>query len=505
MTLLVGDLLTDAAAVNPDGTAATLDDREVSYRQLERWAAGHAAALARLGPPRGSRVVWWSGPDLRSPAGFAAVARRGLVFAPLNPALSAEEAAPVVDYLQPGLIVAGAEQLERARAVAGGATVVSIDELHAAAPADPADAVGPGGTASPGGAGRVEDLDDREAHIVYLTSGTTGRPKGVVVSHRASWLRSFPGGSTFAAGLRGDGGILVSFPLFHYGGWHYVLEAWHHRCAFHMCRRFDGPTLVATAARHRPAAMYCIPAVWNRVLDAAPDGRGLESVRHADTGTSAAPPELIARIRRAMPAATTSILYGSSEGGHHTTLHHHEVDDRPGSVGRVAPPGVISLAADGEILYRGPTVMDGYLDRPEETAAALAGGWYHTGDLGSVDPDGYLYITGRAREVIRTGGETVAPAEVEQALAGLPGAADLAIVGLPDEQWGEVVCAVVVPYGDGPAPGVAEVRAHLADRLAAFKHPRRVVVAGHIPRTPATGQVQRTLLRNSLEDSPGRS
>src|SRR6201993_413743 len=106
-------------------------------------------------------------------------------------------------------------------------------------------------------------FSDDDPHVIYLTSGTTGQPKGVVVSHRASWLRSFPGGSTFAAGLRGDGGILVSFPLFHYGGWHYVLEAWHHRCAFHVCRRFDGPSLVSAAARWEPTAMYCIPAVWN--------------------------------------------------------------------------------------------------------------------------------------------------------------------------------------------------------------------------------------------------
>lgn len=487
MTLLVGGLLADAAAVNPDGIALTLGEDGVSYRQLERGAARMASALAQRRLPAGERVVWWSEPDLRSPAGFAAVARAGLVFAPLNPAFGEAEAVPAVDYLKPALVVADAAHLAAARSLVGASSVVSLDDLDkgASSPAPPP----------------LPGVDDRAPQIIYLTSGTTGRPKGVVVSHRASWLRSFPGGSTFAAGLRGDGGILVSFPLFHYGGWHYVLEAWHHRCAFHMCRRFDGSSLVSAASRWSPTAMYCIPAVWNRVLECSHAGSGLESVRHADTGTSAAPPSLLEALRRTMPGATTSVLYGSSEGGHHTTLHDREVTGHPGSVGRVAPPGVITLSDEGEILYRSPTLMDGYFERPAETEAALAGGWYHTGDLGTMDDRGFLWITGRAREVIRTGGETVAPVEVEQALSGLPGTADLAVVGLPDRSWGEVVCLAVVPAPGEGAPDVGAVRAFLDGRLAAFKHPRRVVAVGSIPRTPATGQVQRTLLRDALVEA----
>jgi fatty-acyl-CoA synthase len=245
--------------------------------------------------------------------------------------------------------------------------------------------------------------------------------------------------------------------------------------------------------------MYCIPAVWERVLDALPAGSAaLASVMHADTGTSAASRDLLARLKSAMPQATRSVLYGSSEGGHHTTLFERQLDGHPGSVGRAAPPGIVAISDDGEVLYRSPTVMNGYYNRPEQSAAALRDGWYHTGDVGVVDDEGFLYITGRLREVIRTGGESVAPTEVEAALADMPGLADVAVVGIPDPSWGEVVAAAVVVAPGSPVPDVAALRAELNGSLASFKHPRVVVPVMSIPRTAATGQVQRTLLRDEV-------
>jgi fatty-acyl-CoA synthase len=489
--LLIGDLLGAAAAVAPHGIAATLADEEITYSELDSRADRLAAGLAAAGVGHGDVVGWWSPPSLTSIAGFAAAARVGAVFASLNPALADDEARASLEYLQPKLLVVGAGHSERAVEVFNG-DVATIDAPGVGPPRDLEDL-----GRSAGGAGGAPSVRGDDPHIIYMTSGTTGAPKGVVVSHQASWLRAFPGGSTFADGLRGDGGILAAFPLFHYGGWHYVLEAWHHRCALHLSERFDGESLTTVARRRRPSAMYCIPALWERVLQSA-TAEDLASVLHADTGTSSAPPQLLARLKERMPQASTSVLYGSSEGGHHTTLLDREANDHPGSVGRAAPPGVIRIAEDGEILYRSPTLMTGYLRRPGETRAALRDGWYHTGDLGVMDECGYLYITGRAREVIRTGGEAVSPAEVESALRGYPGMADVAVVGIPDRTWGEVVAAAVVMDAGVEPPAVSDLRAYVGDRLAAFKHPRVVVAIERVPRTPATGQVQRTLLGDTL-------
>jgi acyl-CoA synthetase (AMP-forming)/AMP-acid ligase II len=238
--------------------------------------------------------------------------------------------------------------------------------------------------------------------------------------------------------------------------------------------------------------MYCIPAVWERVLAAPGD---LSCLAHADTGTSRISSDLVERIRSRACNATTTVLYGSSEAGPMAGLYPWQFADRPGSVGRPIPPGVMALAEDNEILFRGPTVMNGYFGRPDATEEALdSDGWYHSGDVGECDDDGFFTIVGRKREIIRSGGEWVSPAEVEEALRRLPEIADVAVVGLPDEQWGEIVCAVVVPAPMAPAPDVAALRARL-DGIARFKHPRRIVTVETIPRTSATGQIQRTRLR----------
>jgi fatty-acyl-CoA synthase len=495
MALLIGDIVTSATRMVPNATAGSLGPMTVSFAHLDEEANRTAHALYGLGVRRGDVVGWWTSPTLRSLSGFVACARLGVTFAPLNPAFTAAEAAAVLAYLRPRLVVADlvhatlVTDLPVAIVDSGGTLPgADLDELtrHAA-------------PSAPAGQDRIADTDP---HIVYLTSGSTGRPKGVLVSHRASWLRAAPGGGTFTSGLRGRGGVVCSFPLFHYGGWHYVMEAWQNRTAVHLIQRADAANLVDAVRRWRPSALYCIPAVWERLLDPEHRKADLTSLLHADTGTSGVSPQLVARIKQRLPGTTTTILYGSTEAGRMAALQDWDVARKPGSVGLPAFPGALWIDEDDEVCVRSDALMSGYLDLPEATESALRDGYYRSGDLGHLDEEGYLHLTGRKREVIRTGGESVSPYEVEEVLRDLPGVRDVAVVGLPDDRWGEVVCAVFVMEPGTACPELAQVRGHASARVAPFKQPRRVAVVPCIPRTPATGQIQRSCLRDDLLAGP---
>ncbi|MDG6106404.1 acyl--CoA ligase [Dactylosporangium aurantiacum] len=473
MSLLIGDIVTLAALTVPRQTAATLGPDALTFAELDTAANRTANALAGHGVGAGDVVLWCAALTLRSLDVFVACARLGAVFAPLNPGLPEPERDAVRRYLDPRLVLS--DQRWREADVVHHATLDGGASTFARRP-----------------------VDDRAPHIVYLTSGSTGTPKGALVSHRASWLRSAPGGGTFTSGLRGPGGVVCTFPLYHYGGWHYVMEAWQHRTAVHLVPRADAGSVIDVVQRRRPSALYCIPAVWERLLDPEHHRADLRSLLHADTGTSAVAADLVERIKARLPGTTTTILYGSTEAGRMAALHDHDLARKPGSVGRPATPNALWLAADGEVCVAGPALMDGYL------GAAPLTGEYRSGDLGHLDEEGYLFLTGRTREVIRTGGESVGPAEVEHALRDLPGVLDVAVVGLPDATWGEVVCAVFVLPDGAPPPTVAQVRSHVDGRLAGFKVPRRVATAATIPRTPATGQIQRGRLRELLTGPPVR-
>jgi fatty-acyl-CoA synthase len=489
MPLIANDVLACAAGTAPARLAATLGEDRLTFGEVEVLANRYANALAGLGARRGERAAWWSETTLEGVGLYFAVSRLGLAFVPLNPAYSDDEAVVVLAYLRPQLLIVDPEHAARAeQLVAGTGTILITVGGQGTQPGlDLSERALAASTAAPSLA-----LPDEDAVCtIFLTSGSTGQPKGVMVSQRATWLRTHAGAA--AHSTTGGAGEVVMFPLFHMAGWNFAMMAWSARHAAHLVRRADAEQLLGAVGRWAPSTIYCIPAVWRRILGSDLDV-DTRSVEWALTGTSQVTQELLAGIKERFPAARTTVNYGSTETARAVGLRDPDLFTHPGSVGHPIPGVQAKVADDGELLITSDRLMSGYFELPAETAQALQGGWYHTGDLAEQDDEGYLYIVGRKKEVIRTGGETVAPVEVEGVLAGYPGLAELAIVGIPDPQWGEVVTAVVVLNEGVTVPSVEELRSHIGGRLAAYKHPRRVVEVEVLPRTSATGQVQRAKL-----------
>ena len=359
-------------------------------------------------------------------------------------------------------------------------TGAELADRAADASSSPPDVAGPG---------------ERDPHVIFFTSGSTGRPKGVVLSHRANWLRSYPG----ATNEPGGSGVVCMFPLFHMAGWSIALGAWQGRRPIHFSPA-DPAMLLESVQRHRAARLYAIPAVWERILEHDVGQYACSTCLRAEPERRRRRPSCSPRSAHALlPTPSPRIFYGSTEAGPATILPHADLASHPGGVGRPQPGCEVRLSDAGEVCVRSPFLMDGYFDNPQATAEALQDGWYHTGDLGAFDADGYLSIVGRARDVIRSGGETISPVEVEQVLVAHPAFAEVAVVGVPDASWGEIVTADAwVPCGPRPRRRSTTLRAWCADHLAPFQHPRRIVVLDALPRTPATGQVQRTLIVERL-------
>ncbi len=481
--LLIGNIFRSAARAAPGRIAAWRGDESITFAELDRRGNQVARALAALGVGHTDRIVAWNDTTLEVLPLFVALAKLGAVFAPISSLLALEEAEVMIAAARPKAIAADAERAANGAAVAARVGVPFVELAALGANEDDADVYEP-------------RLRESDAHVVFFTSGSTGRPKGAVISNRVNILRTHPG-----ALLEPKGTKVAPFPLFHMGAWTMAVQQWQAREA--MVFATTDPVAICDAIeRHQAKRVHCLPGIWRRVLEHldTPEGRArdLSCVVLADAATSATPIELLTAIDRALPNASVRVFYGSTEAGLVSWLPPEDMYRKPGSVG---VPGILAevrVDPSGELCVRGPLLFDGYLDDPEATAAALDDGWYHTGDVVDVDDEGYISIVGRARDVIRTGGETVAPPEVEAVLGQCPGVADVAVIGLPDQQWGEVVCAVIVPEAGLPVPSLEQLRAFCESRLARFKQPRRLEVIDAIPRTAATQQVQRRLLVDRL-------
>jgi fatty-acyl-CoA synthase len=489
-------LLQVAASSSPNSIAATLEDASVTYSQCAAGAARLAQSLARWGVRKGDRVLYWADISLRAIDIFFAISHLGGIFVPANPSFSAEELDPVLDYLRPGFVIvdwmrqdAGAAATRKFGAKLG----VLRGSAHSQAPLAGLDLEQAASRASE----QVPDVKvaGLDPNVFFLTSGSTGRPKAVVISHEAHYRRTASSSSYDA--VCGGRGAVCMFPLFHMAGWYMILQAFGRRRPIHLTRQASAEALWSILDKHAPQELYCIPAVWRRILERR-DARDGRCLNFALTGTSMVDLDLVEAIRKQFPNARNGIYYGSTEMGVSLGIGHDDIFAHPLSVG-TPMPNVEARVVESELWLKSDTAMDGYFQLPTETAEVVQDGWYRSGDLVSVDSAGFYQIVGRRREIIRSGGETIAPAEVEAAIAEIGAVKEVAVVGLPDGAWGEIVCAVVVVKQGFETPSIGFIRSCLAGRLAAFKHPRLLHIwAEQLPRTSATGQVQRGQIKQEL-------
>ncbi|HEX4805577.1 MAG TPA: AMP-binding protein [Conexibacter sp.] len=329
-------------------------------------------------------------------------------------------------------------------------------------------------------AATLDRLDPDAVALVVHTSGTTAQPKPVALTV-GNWLWNALG-SALALGLDPHDRWLCTLPLSHVGGLAILLRSAIYGTTVVLHERFKTEVALEAIERDRVTLASLVPTTLERLLDAGLGVGGTLSLRVALIGGGPLPPSLAARAQEAgIPAAQT---YGMTEACSQVAT---SLPGEPETAGRPLVGQRVAIGEDGEILVAGPTVAPGVAD---------ADGWLHTGDLGAFDAHGRLLVTGRKADTIVTGGENVAPAEVEAALLGHPAVADAAVYGRPDARWGEAVLAAVVLH-DGAHAEAEELRAHVAAQLARYKVPKEIGFADALPRN-ASGK----LLRRELRQDP---
>jgi fatty-acyl-CoA synthase len=501
VALTVNDFLRRAELVYPDRVAIVDEPDQpaeswgsINYREMAMRARAMAAGLDELGIGVGERVAMVSHNSARLLTALFGVSGSGRVLVPINFRLVAEEVKYIVAHsgarvllIDPELADAMAD-VECEHKLVIGAEADAVLMRHGVEPTP------------------WEGDEDATATINY-TSGTTARPKGVQLTHRNLWLNASIFG--WHMGVDDRDVYLHTLPQFHCNGWGMLYAVTGVGAEHIIIRKIDGMEILRRVEKHGVTLMCGAPAVLNMVLDAAATweaetGRpipGRDRVRIAVAG-AAPPTRTIERTETELGWEFVQI-YGLTETTPLITMNRSrsEYDDltpaeRAVRLNRAGAPVVgctMAVDASGEILARGNMVMAGYWEQADQTAEAIRDGFFHTGDGGIIDDDNYVTISDRKKDVIITGGENVSSIEVEDAIFQHPEVTEVAVIGIPDEKWGELVTALVVT-SPGSELSEAEVIAFTRTKLAGYKCPKRVEFRGELART-ATGKLQKFKLR----------
>jgi acyl-CoA synthetase (AMP-forming)/AMP-acid ligase II len=470
----------------PDQPAAGLG--EISYRRMGELARAQAARLDQLDVPTGGRVAVISHNSARLLTSFFGVSGWGRVLVPINFRL----AQPEIEYI---VAHSGAQVVFADPALAD--VLDALDVPHKFVLGDDDALYLPGVEPRP-----WDEPDENATATINYTSGTTARPKGVRLTHRSLWLNATVFGLHTTISDRDV--LLHTLPMFHVNGWGMPYGVTGVGGRHIVLRQVDGTEILRRVQQHGVTLMCAAPAVINSVLDAAGSWAGEIPGRNRVRIVCAGAPPPSRTIERVMVELGWEFIqiYGLTETSPLVTVNRTRSEwddltpiDRARKLMRAGTPALgvrVATDTDGEVLSACNHNLDGYWEQPDETAAAQAGGWFHTGDGGYVDDDGYLVISDRKKDVIISGGENVSSIEVEDALMSHPAVREAAVIGIPDEKWGELVTGMVVTDGSGLTAD--ELIAHCRTRLAGYKCPKQIEFMTTLPRT-ATGKLQKFKLR----------
>ncbi len=497
--------------ITPDRDAIVFEGVTRSHAEFAIRVRRAAAALEGLGVQPGDRVGWLSANHPSALETLYACGQLGAIWVPVNPRLAVAEAQYILEHSGTAVLVHGRD--EAALAAELTARVPAVRSWIAVEP--PGTAGGSAAGASLHYEGLLADADpqprDRavsldEPCLIMYTSGTTGRPKGAVLTHgNMTWNAV---NQLIGFDITSSERTLALAPLFHIGGLNGTVNPalLHGGCAV-IVRRFDPAATLAVIEQQRITSFFAVPTMLDAMARAPGFGAtDLSALRMVSAAGAPVPlPTLRTWLGRGVVMQQAYGMTEASPGC--TVLACADAERKVGSAGKpvfftsvrvVRPDGTDADPGEvGEVIVAGPNIMAGYWQEPERTAEVLAGGWYRTGDAGEFDGEGFLYIRDRYKDMIISGGENVYPAEVESALLELPGIDEAAVIGVPDERWGEVGLALLVLAPDAAAEAGADaegIRSALRERLAAFKVPQHVRFVTALPKT-ASGKIRKSELR----------
>jgi len=498
--------------LHPDKPAIIFNGRTITYRELHARSNQTAAWMQFLGIEKGDRVAVMLANSLEFIDVFLACSRLGAIFVPINYRITAAELRHPILNARPRLFIFNPSFQEMVRVndfdkqpapmimciVGGSPSAEGIRDYHAEIPAFEGKL--------PFVSRSLGPSDPEEPHVVMYTSGTTGAPKGAVLSHRKTFFNCLNAEIFFK--LHFDDVMLIALPLFHSGGLFIQAAPTLYKGATILLHpKFDPMAIYQDIEKYRVTKFLGVPTVFRALLQVPQEKRNdVSSLKTCAGGGEKTTKALFQACKEAgfafrqiMGQTETSILLWASEedsfkrpGTVGKPVFHAEVSilDRQG---RRVDPGTV-----GEIVVRGSIMMKEYWQNPEQTDATIKNGYLHTGDLAYVDQEGYYYLVDRVDDMYISGGENVYPSEVEAVLRTIPGVADVAVVGMPDDTWGMVGHAFILPKDETFSFDVASVQVHCQDRLARYKIPKQLSLVTDLPRT-ALGKVRKAELREKFQ------